>query len=91
VNLYPTEVERVLLKTNDVGSNYQLVLERPGALDELTVVCELAVSDLDASAVRARVARALQQEIGLSVNVDVRSPGSLPRSEGKAVRVIDRR
>jgi phenylacetate-CoA ligase len=57
----------------------------------LTVVCELASTGIDASATRAHVAHRLQQEIGLSVHVDVRAPGSLERSEGKAVRVIDRR
>ena len=91
VNLYPTEVERVLLRMDELGPNYQIVVDRPAALDELTVICELAASELDASMVRARVARAIHQEIGLSVHVDVRGPGAVERSEGKAVRVVDRR
>jgi phenylacetate-CoA ligase len=91
VNLYPTEVERVLLGMDELGPNYQLVVDRPTSLDELTVVCELASADADAAAVQARVAQRIQQEIGLSVQVDLRAPGSLERSEGKAVRVIDRR
>ena len=91
VNLYPTEVERVLLGFDDVGPNYQLVVDRPATLDELTVVCEPASATVDAEGLRARVARAVQQAIGLTVRVDVAPTGSIPRSEGKAVRVIDRR
>lgn len=91
VNLFPTEVERVLLAMPEVGPNYQLVVDRPGTLDELTVVCEVASSTIDVVGARSRVASRLQQEIGLSVHVDMRPPGTLERSEGKAVRVVDRR
>jgi phenylacetate-CoA ligase len=91
VNLYPTEVERVVLGVPGLGSNYQLVVERPSALDELTVVCELASSTADADALRPRVAHAVREAIGLAVHVELVPPGGLPRSEGKAVRVVDRR
>jgi phenylacetate-CoA ligase len=91
VNLYPTEVERVLLALDDVGPNYQLVVDRPATLDELTVVCEPASAAVDAEGLRTRVSRAVQEAIGLAVRVEVAAAGSLPRSEGKAVRVIDRR
>jgi phenylacetate-CoA ligase len=73
------------------GRTQVQVVDRPAALDELTVICELAASELDPSTVRARVARAIHQEIGLSVHVDLRGPGAVERSEGKAVRVVDRR
>jgi phenylacetate-CoA ligase len=91
VNLYPTEVERVVLGVPELGANYQLVLERPSTLDELTVVCELAANNVDADGLRGRVAHAVQQAIGLSVNVQLVATGALPQSEGKAVRVVDRR
>jgi phenylacetate-CoA ligase len=91
VNLYPTEVERVLLALPDVGPNYQLVVDRPATLDELTVVCEPASAGVDVDGLRTRVSRAVQEAIGLAVRVDVAATGSIPRSEGKAVRVIDRR
>jgi phenylacetate-CoA ligase len=90
VNLYPTEVERILLGLPELAPNYQLVVERPSTLDELTVVCETLASSADAG-LAERVARVIQAETGLHVRVDVRPPGGLPRSEGKAVRVIDRR
>ena len=91
VNLYPTEVERILLGMRELSPQYQLVVDRPAALDELTVVCEPASEPTDVEALRARVARAVRAGIGLTVRVDIASVGSIPRSEGKAVRVIDRR
>jgi phenylacetate-CoA ligase len=91
VNLYPSEVERILLGVPDVAPHYQLVLDRPGALDQLTVLCEPAHAAMDPAALRARVERALHAETGLHVAVQVLAPGTVPRSEGKAVRVLDRR
>jgi phenylacetate-CoA ligase len=91
VNLYPSEVERVLLSLDDVAPHYQLVVERPGPLDELSVLCEPATGAVEAPDLQARVERALREATGLSIQVRVLAPGSVPRSEGKAVRVIDRR
>jgi phenylacetate-CoA ligase len=60
------------------------VVERPGPLDELTVQVEGTV---DAERVRGQLASVL----GLTARVEVAPPGSIPRSEGKALRVVDRR
>ena len=65
VNLYPSEVERVLLNVGDVAPHYQLVLDRPAAMDELTVVCEPASDAADVEALRARVSRAIHDALGL--------------------------
>ncbi len=91
VNLYPSEIERILLGVGDVAPHYQLVAERPGALDELTLLCEPARDGLDREALRTRIVRALHAETGLSIAVQVVDREGVPRSEGKAVRVIDRR
>jgi phenylacetate-CoA ligase len=91
VNLYPSEVERVLLGVDGVAPHYQLVVERPRDLDEITVHCEPADGDADREALAAAARRALQAEIGVHVAVEVLAPGDVPRSEGKAVRVVDRR
>jgi phenylacetate-CoA ligase len=91
VNLYPSEVERILLGLGDVAPHYQLVVERPGTMDELTVLCEAAGEAADAASLQARVARALRAGTGLSMNIQVLERGGVPRSEGKAVRVVDRR
>jgi len=84
VNVFPSEIERVLLGVDGLEPHYQLVVERSQHLDELTVQVEGAV---DAAPVREQLARAL----GLSARVEVMDPGSIPRSEGKALRVLDRR
>jgi phenylacetate-CoA ligase len=84
VNVFPSEVERVLLEIPGIEPHYQLVVERPQHLDELTVQVE---GDASAPDVQSQLAHAL----GLTAKVEVVSAGSLPRSEGKALRVIDRR
>jgi phenylacetate-CoA ligase len=91
VNLYPSEVERVLLGLGDVAPHYQLVVERPGTMDELSVLCEPAAHATDSAGLQARVQRALREATGLSMLVRVLAPGGVPRSEGKAVRVVDKR
>jgi phenylacetate-CoA ligase len=91
VNLYPSEVERVLLGVAGVAPHYQLIVERPAALDELTVACEPADDLVDRSDLSGRIRLALREATGLSMRIDLRDRGSIPRSEGKAVRVVDRR
>jgi phenylacetate-CoA ligase len=91
INLYPSEVERVLLSLPGVGPHYQLMVDRPDTLDELSVLCEPASTDVNGEELRARAASALREATGLTIRVEVMPVGSIPRSEGKAVRVIDRR
>jgi phenylacetate-CoA ligase len=90
VNLYPSEVERVLLAVRDVAPYYQLLIDRPGTLDELTVLCEPAAALAD-DGLAQRIHHALREATGLSMHIQLLEPGGVPRSEGKAVRVIDRR
>ena len=91
VNLYPSEVERVLLGVGDVTPHYQLIVDRPGAMDELTVLCEPATPTLDTRSLARRLEHALREATGLGMHVHVLEPGGVPRSEGKAVRVVDKR
>ena len=96
VNLYPSEVERVLLGLPGIGPHYQLVVDRPGTLHELSVLCEPAAADggengENIEELPARAAQALREATGLTIRVEVLPIGSIPRSEGKAVRVLDRR
>src|SRR5947209_12164207 len=84
VNVFPSEIERALLSVGGLAPHYRIVVERPRRLDELTVQVEGAI---DAAPVRAQLERAL----GLSARVEIVEPGSIPRSEGKALRVLDRR
>jgi len=91
VNLYPSEVERVLLSVEDAAPHYQLVVERSGALDELNLLCEPASDQVDRERLRSQLHQALCEQIGLSIAVQVLDRATVARSEGKAVRVIDRR
>jgi phenylacetate-CoA ligase len=90
VNLFPSEVERVLLAVPELAPHYQLVLERPGRLDELTVEVETRTPG-NAEGLRAGVEAGLVRELNLACRVRILPPSSIARSEGKALRVIDRR
>ena len=81
-----SQFEEALLGVEGVAPHYQLVVERPRELDEITVLCEGSGEGL-----AERVQRAIREQIGVSVAVEVLAPGSVPRSEGKAVRVVDKR
>ncbi len=91
VNIYPSQVEHILLNAGGVAPHYRLLAERPGALDELTVECEPAGTTETAAELRTRLEHTLREHTGLRITVAVSAPGSVPRSEGKAVRVVDRR
>ena len=91
VNLFPSHVEHLLLSVPDVASHYQLVVERSGSMDELTVRCEPVSTAVDVATLRSTVATVLREHTGVRIEVEVLQPGGVPRSEGKAVRVVDRR
>jgi phenylacetate-CoA ligase len=90
VNLYPSEIERILLAIDGIAPHYQLILRREGTLDELTVHCEPR-ADAAHTDLIARAEHALREETGIAIRVELLGRGSVPRSEGKAVRVVDQR
>jgi phenylacetate-CoA ligase len=91
VNLFPSQVEHLLLGLEEVSPHYQLVVERPAAMDELTVRCEPAGDGVDSVELGRRLESMLREQTGIRIAVDVAEPGEIPRSKGKAVRVVDRR
>jgi phenylacetate-CoA ligase len=91
VNLFPSNVEHLLLGVEEVAPHYRLVVERVGAMDELTVECEPAAGAGDRADLRERLERRLREHTGIRIAVSIVEPGALPRSEGKAARVLDRR
>ena len=91
VNIYPSQVEHVLLGAGGVAPHYRLIVERPGPLDELTLECEPDGTGEDSGALCTRLEQLLREHTGLRITVTVTQPGTIPRSEGKAVRVVDRR
>jgi len=96
VNVYPSQIEEVLMKMPEVGTNYQIVISRNGALDHLVVKTEVTTAIFsddarDLNALRRRIADNLRAAITIGGVVELHEPGMLPVSEGKAVRVIDTR
>ncbi|MEM7279492.1 MAG: phenylacetate--CoA ligase, partial [Pseudomonadota bacterium] len=93
VNVFPTQIEARVLAVDGLSAHYQLRVSRDGNLDKLAVDVELS-PDADASSADQK-ARELTAEIknyiGVSTQVKVHNVGGVPRSEGKAVRVIDER
>jgi phenylacetate-CoA ligase len=91
VNVHPSHVEHLLLGVPGVAPHYRLIVERAGAMDALTLECEPADSGADRDALRTQLEHLLREGTGLRITVTVLDPGGVPRSEGKAVRVLDRR
>ncbi len=95
VNVYPSQIEAVLVGLPDVAPHYQLVVERKGTLDHLCVEVELMPNVVPTSAQRKVVGESVRHHIksiiGVTADVVVKEPGEIPRSMGKAVRVRDLR
>ena len=96
VNVFPSQVEEVIMGMREVGNNYLIVVEKDGVLDRLTVKTEVGPDIFmdDArplNALREKIRETLQASISLSPRVELHESGSLPVSEGKAVRVQDLR
>ena len=93
VNVYPSQVEAVLIGLPGIAPHYQLVVERRGSLDHVDVEVE-AQPGVDGSAfddLAHRVAHHIKSLVGITTDVIVKRPGEIPRSQGKAVRVRDLR
>ena len=94
VNVFPTQIEEQLLKVPALAPHFQIVLSRDGRMDNMAITVEAVEGHTD-DAARVAAAKALAHHIksvvGVSAKVDVGLPGSAPRSEGKARRVVDNR
>ena len=92
VNVYPSQVEAVLVGFPGLAPHYQIVLTRDGALDAMTVEVELAPGfEGDRLRKADEVTQHIKSMIGVTCKVETKSPGEVPRSQGKAVRVRDQR
>ncbi|KZL32972.1 MULTISPECIES: phenylacetate--CoA ligase PaaK [Rhodococcus] len=93
VNLFPTQIEELILTVPALAPQFQCVLERPGRMDTLTVRVEArpdaAISDHAAAS--SALQKLVKNKIGVTVEVSVLEPGGLERSIGKARRLIDQR
>jgi phenylacetate-CoA ligase len=96
VNVFPSQIESVLMKLPEVGNNYQIVLDREGNLDRLHVRVELYSKmfqgDIEGlNRLTKKLGEELRAIITVNPRIELLEPGSLPPSTGKAVRVIDNR
>jgi len=94
INVFPSQIEHVLMRIPSLGDHFQIVVSRNGSLDEISVRVEADLSQKDArdaSEIRRAVAEELKKELGLRVGVELVEKGTLERFEGKARRVIDLR
>ena len=96
VNVFPSQIETVLIKDFKATPNYQIIVDRIGTTDTFEIKVELSddmFSDTvkDISTLEKKLGADIQQILGIKAKITLVEPKSIPRSEGKAVRVIDRR
>jgi phenylacetate-CoA ligase len=97
VNVFPSQIEELIFETEGAGSQYQVVIDRKGALDEVTVLVEAAGAasagpDRRGIAPEETIRKRLAHELGIAVEVKRVEGMSLARSDsGKAIRVVDHR
>lgn len=96
VNIFPIQVEQVLMAIPEVGTNYRIILKREKNVDEMVVQVEVTdkifVEDMrELNRLKAKIQRELKSELLVTPIVELVEPNGLPREEGKAVRLIDLR
>jgi phenylacetate-CoA ligase len=96
VNIYPSQIEEAIMRLPEIGNNYQIVVEKAGALDRLTVKTEVndeIFSDdaRDLNSLRKKTIDSIKSSIIITPIVEFHEPGFLPVQEGKAKRVFDMR
>ncbi len=96
INVFPSQIEHTLLSIPEVGKHFMIEVDRTGALDDMLVRVEIATDSFsdkitDLIKLRSKVEKTLHNTLNVAVKVELAETGSLPRFEGKAKRVIDRR
>ncbi len=93
VNVFPTQVEELMLRDPVLAPHYQIEITRPRSLDEMTIIVERvpASGSADGDAAGKRLAHLVKNLIGVSAEVKVLPPGGVERSLGKAKRIVDKR
>lgn len=96
VNVFPSQVEYAVMCFSELATQYLIVVDRPGALDTFVVKVELSEKaskdpQLDNNALKNDIQKRIHIVTGISADVEIVKPGELPRTEGKAKRVLDLR
>ena len=94
VNVFPTQIEEAILACPGLAPHFQIELTKPDHMDQMRVITEAsdaAMGAEDRETARHTLAAAIKQSVGISVKIDVIDAGGVARSEGKAVRILDKR
>lgn len=96
VNVFPSQIEHVLSKINDITINYQIIAQKKGYLDKLEIDIELSENFMsddvnEFNQLKKKIEHELLNALYINVDVKLVAPRSIQRSEGKAIRVIDKR
>ncbi|WP_299650450.1 phenylacetate--CoA ligase PaaK [uncultured Tateyamaria sp.] len=91
VNVFPTQIEECLMATHGLAPHFQIELSKPDRMDQMRVLCEANDQNTDRAHAAQALAAQIKQTIGITVTVDVADAGQVARSQGKAVRIVDRR
>lgn len=96
INVFPSQVESVLMTIPEVGDHYQIIVDRKGPLDIMKVMVEVTETGFsdkiaDLMSLSKMISKELKGVLNVVADVELVEPGTIPRSEGKAVRVIDKR
>ena len=93
VNLFPTQIEERVLALSALAPHYQIRVSRDGNLDVMTVQVEKTheAADADPGVLAGELRKDIKDYVGVSCHIEVCEPGTVARSEGKAVRVVDER
>jgi phenylacetate-CoA ligase len=96
VNVFPSQIEYAIIGLPELAAQYQIILERPDALDVFTIKAELTEKSVNSNqreleALKKKIKQKVNNITGLSPIIELVKPGELPRTEGKAKRVLDMR
>ena len=91
VNVFPTQIEEQVMAVEGLGPYFQIELYKSGRMDAMRVLVEVMDGGVDKDAVGGALTKRIKDMVGISTKVVVGEPGSVARSQGKAVRVVDNR
>src|ERR1051326_68468 len=93
VNIFPRQIEELIVSEPGLSAHYRIDVHRDGGMDSLTVTCEAAPESDEAlsETVRQTLSHRMKSRYGLTAEIAIAAPGELPRPEGKAKRVFDHR
>lgn len=94
VNVFPTQIEEQLIAVEGLGPHFQIELSREGRMDTMTVHVEAAEGPMGTEHLKRAadaLRRRIKERVGLSVEITAHGSGGVPRSQGKAVRIVDNR